>query len=281
LNGGGLQVDSKEAQGLFNKTAMAEGVSSNLGRRIWIEWFGPNLVRTVRSARRGSGRSDLDQTGLIWLGSQGRRGGRRNLTPTAARGSSSLELLKSDAPRVKTTRARVWDGLSDMGNPPRVTAGLGEVSVGAHDGGGGSARRRITGARVPATRASLGPRHLAQDDQEDDVVLTEGLRWVEVRRRVTVDNGRRWRRVGLHGKVDAKALWASGHRGSTRGDPAKVLWGLGRSGDHRRRGIARAEQDTGGGPGLDSGAGRARGREWKPRGASWRDGEAAASLGRS
>jgi hypothetical protein len=65
---------------------------------------------------------------------------------------------------------------------------------------------------------------------------------------VTVENGRRRRQVGLRGKVDAVALQASGHRGSTRGDPAKVLRGLGRSGDHRRRGIARAEQDTGGGP---------------------------------
>jgi hypothetical protein len=33
--------------------------------------------------------------------------------------------------------------------------------------------------------------------------------------------------------------------------------------------------------GLDSGAGRARGQEWKPRGASWQDGEAALGLGRS
>jgi hypothetical protein len=59
FKGGGLRVDSKEAQGLFNKTATAEGVSSNLSRRIWIERFGPNLVRAVRSARRGSGRFDL------------------------------------------------------------------------------------------------------------------------------------------------------------------------------------------------------------------------------
>jgi hypothetical protein len=44
-----------------------------------------------------------------------------------------------------------------MGNPPRATAGLGEGSGGAHDDGGGSARRRIAGTRVPATRASLGP----------------------------------------------------------------------------------------------------------------------------
>jgi hypothetical protein len=47
----------------------------------------------------------------------------------------SLEFLKFDALRVKTTRARVWHGLRDMGNPPRVTAGLGEVSGGAHDDG--------------------------------------------------------------------------------------------------------------------------------------------------
>jgi hypothetical protein len=56
------------------------------------------------------------------------------------------------------------------------TAGLGEGSSGAHNDGGGSARRRIAGARVPAAGAGLGPRHLAQDDQGKGVVLTEGLR---------------------------------------------------------------------------------------------------------
>jgi hypothetical protein len=101
------------------------------------------------------------------------------------------------------------------------------------------------------------------------VLLTEGLGWVEVRRRVTVDNGRRRRRVGLHGKVDAEALRASGHRGSTRGDPAKVLRGLGRSGDHRRRGIARAEQDTGGGP---------RARFWRGQGSGSRVGASGSFL---
>jgi hypothetical protein len=64
----------------------------------------------------------------------------------------SPEFLKFDAPRVKTTRARVWHGLRDMGNPPRVTAGLGEVSGGAHDDGGGSAPRRIAGARRSSLR---------------------------------------------------------------------------------------------------------------------------------
>jgi hypothetical protein len=73
----------------------------------------------------------------------------------ATRGSSSLELLKSDAPGVKTTQARVRDGLRDMGTSPRAKAGLGEAS--GDDDGGGSAWRRIAGACVPAARASLGP----------------------------------------------------------------------------------------------------------------------------
>jgi hypothetical protein len=77
-----------------------------------------------------------------------------------------------------------------MHDPPRAKAGLGEGSGGAHNDGGGSARRRITGARVPATRASLGPRHLAQDDQEDDVMLTEGLNGPEKQRRLAGDQAR-------------------------------------------------------------------------------------------
>jgi hypothetical protein len=60
-----------------------------------------------------------------------------------------------------------------MRDPPGAKAGLGEGSGGAHDDGSGSARRRIAGARVSATRASFGLRHLAQDDLADDVVLTE------------------------------------------------------------------------------------------------------------
>jgi hypothetical protein len=41
-----------------------------------------------------------------------------------------------------------------MRDPPGAKAWLGEGSSGAHDDGGGSARRRIAGAHVPATRAS-------------------------------------------------------------------------------------------------------------------------------
>jgi hypothetical protein len=128
-----------------------------------------------------------------------------------------------------------------MGNPPRATAGLGRPLSGDIDGGRGFAWRRSPVCDAPGVAVALKLRGLAQQVKGADVLLTEGLGWVEVRRRVTVNNGRRWRRVGLRGKVDAEALWPSGHCGSTRGDPSKVLWGLGRSGDHRQQGIARAE----------------------------------------
>jgi hypothetical protein len=69
----------------------------------------------------------------------------------------SPDFALNGAPAVKTTRARVWKVHRSMRDPPGATTGLGEVSGGAHDDGGRSARRRIAGARVPATRASLGP----------------------------------------------------------------------------------------------------------------------------
>jgi hypothetical protein len=77
-----------------------------------------------------------------------------------------------------------------MRDPPGATAGLGEGSGGAHDDGGGSARRCIAGASVPATRASLGPQNLAQDDQVDDVVLTKGLNGPKKQSRMADDEGR-------------------------------------------------------------------------------------------
>jgi hypothetical protein len=77
-----------------------------------------------------------------------------------------------------------------MRDPPGAKAGLGEGSGGVHDDGGGSAWRRIAGARVLTTRASFGLRHLAQDDQGDGVVLTEGLSGPEEWRKLVGDEGR-------------------------------------------------------------------------------------------
>jgi hypothetical protein len=83
-------------------------------------------------------------------------------------------------------------------------------------------------------------------------------------------------RAALAEEASAGALRTPRLHGSTRGAPAKGLRGSGRSGDHRRRGIARAERLTGGGFGFNSGTGRARGRGQKLREASWRRGGATA-----
>jgi hypothetical protein len=65
-------------------------------------------------------------------------------------------------------------------------------------------------------------------------MLTEGSNWPEKQRRVVGAEGRAAGMGGARGKVDLEALRASAHCWLTRGDPAKVLWGLGSSGDHRR-----------------------------------------------
>jgi hypothetical protein len=111
---------------------------------------------------------------------------------TIFRGGARLgspDFANNGAPRVKSTGLWVGHEQRVTRDPPRAKAGLGEGSGGTHDDGGGSARRRIAGTRVPATRASLGPQHLAQDDQEDDVVLTEGLNGPEKQRRLAGNEG--------------------------------------------------------------------------------------------
>jgi hypothetical protein len=103
----------------------------------------------------------------------------------------SPDFALNGAPGVKSTGLWIGHHQCVTRDPPRAKAGLrGGGSRGAHDDGGGSARWRITGARVPATGASLGPRHLAQDDRGDDVVLTEGLNGPEEQRKLAGDEGR-------------------------------------------------------------------------------------------
>jgi hypothetical protein len=86
----------------------------------------------------------------------------------------------------------------------------------------------------------------------------------------------RQRRAALAEEAAAGALRTPRLHGSMRGAPAKVLRGSGRSGNHRRRGIARAERLTGGGFRSNSGTARAQGRGQKLREASWRRGGATA-----
>jgi hypothetical protein len=68
------------------------------------------------------------------------------------------------------------------------------------DGGRGFAQRRWPACDAPGVPVALKLRVLVQQVEEAGVLLSEGLGWVAVQRRVTVDNGRRQRRVGLRGK---------------------------------------------------------------------------------
>jgi hypothetical protein len=152
LNEGGLRVDSKEAQGLFNKTATAEGVSSNLGHRIWIERFGPNLVRTVRTARRGP-------DSPIWIGpvrSDKTRpvggGGRRRLISAARRRSWAISVLRGSKQLELGSRRFS----ANWGNHLRLRRDAGRAQAAHTTTGAGRSWRRIAGARVLATRASFG-----------------------------------------------------------------------------------------------------------------------------
>jgi hypothetical protein len=103
----------------------------------------------------------------------------------------------------------------------------------------------LTGMRVLATRMAYSLQHLTGED----VLLTEVLVRAELQR--SVAGG-----TELGDGVDTGLLRASGSRGLTREALAEMLRGSGRSGDRRRRGIARAEHLTGGGPRCNSGATR-------------------------
>jgi hypothetical protein len=77
----------EKLRGSLAKLAGRRGyAASNLGRRIWIERFGPNLVRTVRS---GSDWSDL--VGLA--GTAGLHGGARWRRRSTAPGDYGLSKL--------------------------------------------------------------------------------------------------------------------------------------------------------------------------------------------
>jgi hypothetical protein len=79
------------------------------------------------------------------------------------------------------------------------------------------------------------------------LMLTEGSNWPMKQRRVVGGEGRAARMGGAHRGRRCRGLRASGRRGSTRGYPAKILRGLGRSRDHRRRSILVETELTGNG----------------------------------
>jgi hypothetical protein len=74
------------------------------------------------------------------------------------------------------------------------------------------------------------------------VVLTEGLDWAELRRRVAGVADRRRCMDGVGEEAAAGVFQASGSRDSTRGAPAEVLLGPGGLRSRRRRGILVADR---------------------------------------
>jgi hypothetical protein len=140
------------------------------------------------------------------------------------------------------------------------------------------ARRR---ARVPVPTVVYDPRRLALMVRGGgDAMLTKGLQWLKLQRKMADGEILRLRRVGVRGEGCCRGspgswspwinAWGSceGTRGirGVRGSPATKNCGGGVG--YRWRSSARFPH------------GRARGRGVKTRGASWRGGEAAASLGR-
>jgi hypothetical protein len=187
---------------------------------------------------------------------------------------------QSRAPGVRTTRAWVWEDQLVMGKPPRGSARVRGACNGSCHGMGGSSQRSSPASGVPGARAGPGLRHLAHKLRGVDAMLTRGSRWPELQRKMAGGEILWRRRVGVRGEgccrgspgswsplIDA---WRSceGARGIREVRRLLAAKNCGGGVEYRRRPSARFPH------------GRARGRGGKTRGASWRGGEAAASLGR-
>jgi hypothetical protein len=135
-------------------------------------------------------------------GQKTRKGGRRCDAGGNTRGGASRnspELGVPAAPGVKSTRAWVGRDPRDTRELPRAKARHGRGSSDEHDGGGGSARWRNDGARVPGARKDPGLRHLAHKLRGFDAMLTRGLRRPKLRRKEDDDDDRRRRGSGSRG----------------------------------------------------------------------------------
>jgi hypothetical protein len=91
-----------------------------------------------------------------------------------------------------------------------------------------------------------------QKDQGEEAKLAEGLWRPELRRKGEVDDDRRRRRLGSHGRVVAGLLLASGSSKPTHVGPKKMPRGLRGRESHRRRAIEVAEAITDAQARLDS-----------------------------
>jgi hypothetical protein len=108
----------------------------------------------------------------------GRAGGGGNTSATLFHGDTaqgSPDFTVNGVPGVKLGRAWVWHDQRIMRDLPEAKAGLGEARGRNCDGGGGSARWSSPACGVPASGTGQSLRHLAQKDQGNVLMLTEGL----------------------------------------------------------------------------------------------------------
>jgi hypothetical protein len=123
--------------------------------------------------------SNLDRGFQIGrLGLVGRAGGGGNTPATLFRGGTargSPDFTVNGVLGVKLGKAWVWRDQRVMRDLPEAKAGLGEARGRDCDGGGGSARRSSPACGVPASGTGQSLQHLAQKDQGDVLMLTEGL----------------------------------------------------------------------------------------------------------
>jgi hypothetical protein len=111
--------------------------------------------------------------------------------------------------------------------------------------------RRSAGVCGPAARVGYGLPDLAQQEEQDHVVLTEGSDQPERQRRVVGGEVRAAGTGGARGGFDAGRLRASDPHGSARSAPAEVPQGLRGSEGYRWQGIEGEEQLTDGGPRVE------------------------------
>jgi hypothetical protein len=149
-----------------------------------------SLERPGRTGMLQSGPLDWDLA--VWVKGKGGQGSerRRLLAGDHSRGGSSPEMADLGLPGPILDEIRPWRMLA-----ARVThlggwhgsAGVATARATAWAARVSGARRR---ARVPVPRVAYDPRRLALKVQGEDVLLTKGLWWLELRCGVDVDNGR-------------------------------------------------------------------------------------------
>jgi hypothetical protein len=137
-------------------------------------------------------------------------------------------------------RDQALEDAHDTRNPSGWLAQVCGGCNGSRHGMGGSGQRSSPACARSRPRVAYDLRRLALKVRGEDVMLTKARDRLERGGVVTSTADRRRRWLGFVERAATEGLWAPGHRGSTRGGPAKVLRELIGPAVHRRQAIAAA-----------------------------------------